>query len=70
MQYRDLPPLHFLPAFEATGRLGSVKLAARELHLTASAISQQLKAVEGALQVALFTRRGRVIALTPAGSEY
>ena len=70
MQFRDLPPLHFLPAFEAVGRLGSVKLAADELHLTASAVSQQINAVEGALDVALFTRRGRVIALTPAGAQY
>jgi LysR family glycine cleavage system transcriptional activator len=70
MQFRDLPPLHFLPAFEATGRLGSVKSAAAELHLTASAVSQQVKAIEGALGLALFQRRGRIIRLTEAGALY
>ena len=70
MQFRDLPPLHFLPAFEAAGRLGSFKAAAAELHLTPPAISQQLKAVEDALGVALFERRGRSVRLTPAGEAY
>src|SRR5262245_6976640 len=70
MQFRDLPPLHFLPAFEAAGRLGSFKAAAAELHVTPPAISQQLKAVEDALGVALFERRGRSVRLTPAGEAY
>jgi LysR family transcriptional regulator, glycine cleavage system transcriptional activator len=70
MQFRDLPPLHFLPAFEAAGRLGSFKAAAAELHLTPPAISQQLKAVEDALGVSLFERRGRAVRLTVAGAAY
>jgi LysR family transcriptional regulator, glycine cleavage system transcriptional activator len=70
MQFRDLPPLHFLPAFEAAGRLGSFKAAAAELRLTPPAISQQLKAIEDALGVALFERRGRTVRLTAAGETY
>lgn len=70
MPYRDLPPLHFLPAFEAAGRLSSFKAAAAELHVTPSAISQQLKAIEEALGVALFERRGRIVQLTAAGELY
>jgi LysR family glycine cleavage system transcriptional activator len=70
MQFRDLPPLNFLPAFEAAGRLGSVKAAAAQLHLTPSAISQQLKQIEDALGTALFERHGRAIKLTLDGASY
>jgi len=70
MQYRGLPPLHFLPTFEAAGRLGSFTAAARELHVTPSAVSQQLKAIEESLGLALFVRRGRFIQLTAAGTAY
>jgi predicted transcriptional regulator len=48
MQFKHLPPLHFLPAFEAAGRLGSINAAAAELHVTPSAVSQQLKLIEEA----------------------
>ncbi len=65
-----LPPLGFLPAFEAAGRLGSFKAAAAELALTPSAISQQIKAIEDALGVILFVRRARSIALTREGELY
>lgn len=65
-----LPPLHFLPAFEAAGRLKSFKAAAAELHLTASAVSQQLRAIEDALGIPLFRRKLRSVELTAAGSEY
>lgn len=70
MQFRSLPPLHFLPAFEATGRLESVKAAATELRITPSAVSQQLRAIEEALGFALFERRARAVRLTAAGAEY
>lgn len=68
--FRNLPPLHFLPAFEAAGRLGSFKAAAAELHVTPSAISQQLKAIEEELGTTLFERRARAIRLTAAGAIY
>jgi LysR family glycine cleavage system transcriptional activator len=67
---RRLPPLQLLIAFEAAGRLGSFKAAAAELHLTPSAISQQLRALEGHLQLALFERRARAVTLSEAGTFY
>jgi LysR family transcriptional regulator, glycine cleavage system transcriptional activator len=70
MQFRDLPPLNFLPAFEAAGRLGSVKAAAAQLHVTPSAVSQQLKLIEDALSTQLFERRGGGIKLTREGERY
>lgn len=63
-------PLGFLPAFEAAGRLGSFAAAAAELHLTPSAISQQIRALEVALDVPLFERNGRSAVLTAAGRAY
>lgn len=43
--------------------------AADELHVTHSAVSQQIKGLETALGVRLFGRSGRSIALTAAGRE-
>jgi LysR family glycine cleavage system transcriptional activator len=65
-----LPPIQLLVAFEAAARLSSFKLAASELHLTPSAVSQQIKALEGALGVPLFERRPRAVELTRAGAQY
>jgi LysR family glycine cleavage system transcriptional activator len=70
MAQRPLPPLQLLPTFEAAARLLSFKLAARELHVTPSAVSQQLRALEQALGVALFERRPRAVSLTEAGAYY
>jgi len=67
---RDLPPLHLLTAFEAAGRLGSFKEAARELHVTPSAISQQIRALEQALGISLFQRHSRAVALTASGKGF
>lgn len=71
MTERDLsPPLIWLKAFEAAARHTSFTLAAAELGLTQAAVSQQIKALEGRLGVALFHRRQRGVALTPEGSAY
>lgn len=51
--------LNALRVFEAVVRLGGVYPAARELGLTPSAISHQIKALEAALPVALLQREGR-----------
>lgn len=48
-------------------RLGSVTLAARSLHLTPSAVSQQLRAFETAVGHRLFDRHPRGMSLTAAG---
>lgn len=67
---RRLPSLHQLRAFEAAARHGSITRAAAELHVTQSAVSHQVKALEKHLGVALVQRRGREIVLTPAGAAY
>ncbi|SIT35914.1 Transcriptional regulator, LysR family [Paraburkholderia piptadeniae] len=65
-----LPPLQTLRAFEATGRLLSMTLAAEELHVTHGAVSRHIKTLEGHLGVALFQRLTRRIILTEAGAEF
>lgn len=67
---RFLPSLPLLCAFEAAARTGSVTAAARELSLTQSAVSRQIKALEGQLEVELFHRERQTIRLTPAGDAY
>ena len=64
--YARLPPLNALKAFEATGRLLSVKKAAAELNVTPAAVSHQIKALEDFLDVKLFHRRNRALELTEA----
>lgn len=67
MSVRDLPSLNALRAFEAVARLGSMSLAAQELHVTHGAVSRQVHALEDALQQPLFVRQGRGVALTANG---
>src|SRR5690242_20370396 len=67
---RALPSLDFLRGFEAAGRRLSFTQAAEELFVTQSALSRQIKALEDALGVALFERRHRALALTPAGGAF
>ncbi|WP_152048307.1 LysR substrate-binding domain-containing protein [Aureimonas psammosilenae] len=64
------PPLQTLRAFEATGRLLSMTEAAVELHVTAGAISRQVRALEDDLGVPLFHRLIRQIVLTEAGASF
>lgn len=66
MTYR-LPPLPALRAFEAAARHLSFKKAAEELHVTPAAISQQIKQLEGYLNVVLFRRLTRALELTERG---
>lgn len=63
------PPLNALRGFEAAARLGSFHKAAEELHLTQSAISQQIRSLEGYLEQPLFHRSGRSVSLTDAGHD-
>lgn len=64
-----LPSLNALRAFEAMGRTGKVTLAAEELHVTHSAVSRQVKALERALGVRLFSGPKNRLELTAAGRE-
>ncbi|WP_230390790.1 transcriptional regulator GcvA [Reinekea sp. G2M2-21] len=65
-----LPPLKALQVFEAAGRTGSFQAAAKELYVTPSAISHQVKALEDFLGIELFERRTRKVVLTLTGAAY
>lgn len=67
---RHFPPLRALRAFEATARLQSFQKAAKELNVTHSAISHQIKKLEEELGKPLFIRLGRTIALTDVAERY
>lgn len=56
-----------LAAFHAVARLGSVSMAADELHLTQPAISIQIRALEESARTPLLQRSGRGVRLTEAG---
>ena len=56
-----------LRAFEAAARCGSFTRAARELHVTHGAISQQVKILEDRLGRRLFERLNRGVRLTKTG---
>jgi DNA-binding transcriptional LysR family regulator len=58
-----------LNTFLAIARQGTVTAAARELHTVQSNVTARLKQLEGELEVALFVRHSRGMALTPAGSR-
>lgn len=62
-----LPPLELLLAFDSAARHLSFTKAAAERFLTQSAISRQIKALEGDLGVVLFHRRHRALDLTEDG---
>lgn len=68
--HSELPKLDSLIAFEAAGRHESFTLAARELNLTQSAVSQRVRGLEDSLGITLFERRHRSITLTRDGAEY
>jgi len=57
----------FLRYFVAVGRLGSIRKAADELHVSASAIDRQILNVEANLGVPLFERLPSGLRLTAAG---
>ena len=62
-----LPDFNRLRVFFHVKREGSVSAAARELHVTQSAVSQSLAKLEDELGVQLFVRRHRALVPTPAG---
>ena len=66
----QLPPLNPLRAFEAAGRLKSIRKAAEELSVTAGAVSRQVQILETYLGVPLFRREARAAILTAAGEQY
>lgn len=60
-------PLHTLPVFRTAARLQNLRATAVEMHLTHSAVSQQIGVLEEQLGFVLFERRGRRIVLNDAG---
>lgn len=65
-----LPPLNPLRAFEAAGRLGSIRKAAEELGVTPGAVSRQVQVLEEHLGLALFRRTPSFLVLTAEGEQY
>ena len=65
-----LPPLNALRAFEAAARHGSATRAARELCVTQTAVSHQLRLLEDHLAVKLFSRRPGKLELTTDGHAW
>jgi len=63
------PSLNALRAFEAVARTGKVTLAAEELHVTPSAVSRQVKALEAVLGVRLLSGPKHRLELTAAGRD-
>ena len=70
VKFRHIPPTQFLKGFEAAARLESFSRAAEEVGLTQSAISHQMRLLEGQIGQPLFLRIGREVRLTDAGRDY
>lgn len=67
--WRHLPSLSSLRAFEAAARLGGFSAAARTLNVSHAAVAQQVRALEAGLGMALLRRDGRGLALTEDGTR-
>jgi LysR family glycine cleavage system transcriptional activator len=61
-------PLANLPALRAVAKAPNLRAAAEQLHLTHSAVSQQIKQLESQLGFDLFDRRGKRLVLNAAGA--
>jgi LysR family glycine cleavage system transcriptional activator len=66
----NLPPLPALRAFAATARLGSLSHAAEELHVSKSAISHQIRALEASLGATLLRRGGTTTRAEPTAAGH
>lgn len=69
MDWRTLPPLTALRAFAAFAQTGSVVQAGAALNVTHAAISQQIRALEEGLGLALVDRAERRLRLTEDGAR-
>ncbi|MBT8154234.1 LysR family transcriptional regulator [Epibacterium ulvae] len=66
----SLPPISALIVLDALARTGSVRATATEVHLSQSAVSHKLKALETQLGFALTIAKGRGVALTGEARRY
>ncbi|GHG89010.1 LysR family transcriptional regulator [Pseudodonghicola xiamenensis] len=69
MNWLSLPPLSSLRAFAAFAETGNLARAGGALNVSHAAISQQIRALEGHLGVALVDRSGRAMVLTAEGRQ-
>ena len=69
IDWKSLPPLSALRAFQAVAEAGGYAQAARQLNVTHAAVAQQVRSLEAFLSVALVLREGRGMALTAEGAD-
>ncbi|MGC3987417.1 MAG: transcriptional regulator GcvA [Pseudorhodoferax sp.] len=67
---RRIPPLNPLRVFEVVARTENLTNAAKQLHVTQSAVSRQIVVLEEYLGVQLLKRERHGVALTQAGQAY
>ncbi|GAA3858699.1 transcriptional regulator GcvA [Celeribacter arenosi] len=67
MDWRDIPSLSSLRAFESAARLGGYSAAARELNVTHAAVAQHVRGLESHLGEKLLQRDKKGMALTATG---
>jgi len=67
---RLLPSLDALVFFESAARHNSFTRAADELYVTQAAVSKRIRELESRLDLALFRRHGRTLALTAGGRRF
>lgn len=69
LDWKNLPSLSALRAFEAAARQSNFSRAGRSLNVTHAAIAQQVRALEAEIGTPLVRRSGRGIALTQIGEQ-
>ena len=69
MDWKNLPSLSALRAFEAAARLRSFSKAATELNVTHAAIAQHVRSLEAEFSETLMQRQGRGVVPTPHGLQ-
>ncbi|MBS9717682.1 LysR family transcriptional regulator [Pseudohalocynthiibacter aestuariivivens] len=67
MDWRNIPSLAALRAFESAARLKNFSAAARELNVTHAAIAQHVRGLEARFSQSLIERHGRLMEPTEAG---
>jgi LysR family transcriptional regulator, glycine cleavage system transcriptional activator len=69
IDWRRMPALTTLRAFEATARMQGYSAAARTLNVTPAAIAQQVRKLEAEVGASLVQRKGRGLVLTDTGDQ-
>lgn len=67
---QQLPPLIWLRAFRTAAKMGSFKKAAKQLNVSPSTISHEIRKLESWVKTPLFHRQSGGINLTPIGLEW